>query len=109
MEPHHRPAVTTAAGDQEPGNTPPHDVRYLAEDPARFIDEIWQAVPATALTGVLHLAGDRRQIHVQPADQRIPPLILCPGQVMRLIDPADPASWQIVDGPVGAVPTGLPR
>lgn len=109
MDPHHPPAATPAAGDPKPEITPQHDVRYFAEDPAGFIDAIWQAVPATALTGVLHLAGDRRQIHVEPADQRIPPFILCPGQVMRLIDPADPATWEIIDGPLAPILTGPTR
>ena len=89
--------------------TLPRDVRYVPEDPAGFIDALWQAVSATALTGVMHLAGDRRQIHVQAADQRIPPFILCPGQVMRLVDPGDPGTWQIVDGPVGPIRIGPTR
>lgn len=84
--------------------TPPQELRYLAEDPVGFVDAIWQAVPAAALTGVIHLAGDRRQIQVMPADQRIPALILCPGQVMHLGDPADPGTWQVAGGPAGPVP-----
>lgn len=89
-------------------NQPP-ELRYLPEDPAGFIDAIWQAVPAETLTGVIHFAGNRRQIHVRPADHRKPTLTLCPGQVMRLGDPADPGTWQIIDGPVGRISTGRAR
>lgn len=41
-----------------PDITSPHEVD-LAEQPSWFVDAIWQPVPATARTGVVHLSGDR--------------------------------------------------
>lgn len=86
--------------------TAPPELRYRPEDPTGFIDALWQAVPAAVLAGVIHLAGDRRQIRVQPADQRVPALILFPGQVVQLVDLSDPSTWQVIDGPVGSIIIG---
>lgn len=66
-----------------------------------LIDLLWQhlsAAPGGVLVGAVHLVGDHGQIVVHLADPQVQQLVVFPGQVLRMVDPADPLTWQVLDG-----------
>ena len=91
--------------------TGPVELLFTAGDAAAFIDLLWVHVPAHpggVLVGALHLPGDHGQILIRVSTPGVGELVVLPGQLLTVADPADARTWSVVDGPA-APRLNLPR
>lgn len=48
----------------------------------------------------MHLVGgDRGQMVANLADPQVQQVVVLPGQMLLMKDPADPVTWQVIDSP----------
>ena len=82
--------------------TGPMELLYTSGEPVNFIDQLWLHLPADSggvLVGALHLPAGRGQIVIQVSTSGVGELTVFTGQVLVVVDPADAATWCVVDGP----------
>jgi len=82
--------------------TSPLELPFTPGGAEEFIELLWRHLPAYpdgALVGAMYLAGDHGQIVVNLRGPQVGHIVVLPGQVMRVADPMDPATWSVIDGP----------